>query len=138
MSHIPANLRQEVAERANYCCEYCRLSQEDYAYPFHIEITSQKHDGQTQLNNLALSCPVYNINKGSDIASNDPTTGDITRLYNPREQKWDEHFRISFENATIEALTAEGRVTIRLLKLNSHEQVSLRKILIKAKRYPYS
>ena len=137
MSYIPKQLRREVTERANNCCEYCRLSRDDYAYPFHIEhITSQKHEGETETDNLALSCPTCNTNKGSDIASNDPITGEITRLFNPRTQEWDEHFHINFDSATIEALTAEGRVTIRLLKMNSQELVSLRKVLIKLKHYP--
>jgi hypothetical protein len=126
-----------VSERANNCCEYCHLNQEDHAYPYHIEhIISQKHEGETEIDNLALSCPTCNINKGADIASNDPLTGEITRLFNPRSQEWDTHFHINFESALIEALTAKGRVTIRLLKMNSQEQVPLRKMLIKAKRYP--
>jgi HNH endonuclease len=137
MSYIPTNLRREVGERANNCCEYCHLHQEDYAYPFHIEhITAQKHEGETLTDNLALSCPTCNINKGSDIASNDPITGEITRLFNPRTQDWDEHFRINFDAAVIEALTAEGRVTIRVLKMNNQEQVTLRKVLIKIRHYP--
>ena len=78
MSYIPKQLRREVTERANNCCEYCRLSRDDYAYPFHIEhITSQKHEGETETDNLALSCPTCNTNKGSDIASNDPITGEL-------------------------------------------------------------
>lgn len=87
MATISADLRHKVIERAENCCEYCLLSQEDYLFPYHIDhIVAEKHAGKTQLDNLCLSCPVCNTFKGSDLGSLDPATGEFSYLYNPRKQ----------------------------------------------------
>ena len=135
MSYISAELRRQVVARAGNCCEYCRLGQEDSTFSFQVDhIIAEKHEGETFLENLSLSCPNCNHCKGSDIASIDRQTGHLTPLYNPRLQQWSEHFR--FEEASIEPLTAEGRVTIRLLRLNRTEQLEERNALIALGRYP--
>jgi hypothetical protein len=136
MSKVPVALRRQVIERANNCCEYCLLSQEDQ-FPYEIEhIIATKHGGRDVLNNLAWSCLECNRNKGSDIASNDPRTGDLTRLFNPRTQDWYEHFQVNLTTARIEGLTAEGRVTVFLLKMNSYEQIEFRQLCIELGNYP--
>lgn len=137
MTYISSHLWQEVIERAGNCCEYCRVSQDFYPFTFHIEhIISEKHRGETISENLAWSCPTCNTNKGSDIASDDPDTGKITRLYNPRTQEWDMHFHINLETTQIEAFTAEGRVTVFVLQMNSEEQIDARRMMIDMNLYP--
>lgn len=137
MTYISTNLKRLVKERANNCCEYCLLSQSDNPFPFHIEhIISEKHGGDTTPDNLCLSCPDCNLYKGSDIASNDPKTGKITRFYNPRIQKWNEHFQFDDTLTIIEPLTDIGRVTIKILRLNNDEQIEARKILTQLGTYP--
>jgi hypothetical protein len=81
-----------------------------------------------------LSCPSCNIAKGSDIAGADPTSGNATFLYHPRQQKWSDHFEL--RNAIIHGKTAEGRLTVQLLQLNSRERVTEREGLIELGRYP--
>jgi hypothetical protein len=135
MTYISAELRRLVMERAGNCCEYCRLSQEDNTFSFQIDhVIAEKHDGQTTLDNLSLSCPYCNHFKGSDIGSIDRETGQLTPLYNPRTQNWDEHFRLS--GPMIEPLTPAGRVTVRLLRLNRPEQIEERRGLLLLGRYP--
>lgn len=135
MSYISSELRHQVLARANNCCEYCCLSQEDSTFSFQVDhIIAEKHGGTTELNNLSWSCPGCNVFKGSDIGSIDPETGRLTPLFNPRQQKWAEHFRL--EGASIEPLTPEGRVTVRLLKFNRIEQIDERRALIVLGRYP--
>lgn len=135
MTYIPAELRRMVTELASNCCEYCRLSQNDYPFMFHMEhIVSEKHDGQTELENLALSCPTCNRYKGSDISGADSETGEAVFLFNPRKQDWTVHFRIM--GAKIEGKTAEGRLTVRILQLNHPDRIESRELLVKAKRYP--
>ena len=51
-------------------------------------IIAEKHGGATSEVNLALTCSLCNLRKGSDIASLDPETGELTRLFNPRDQSW--------------------------------------------------
>jgi 5-methylcytosine-specific restriction endonuclease McrA len=70
MSYVPAALRRLVTERANAQCEYCRFSQTASLFAFEMEhIIAEKHDGITEAENLALSCPCCNRFKGSDIGS---------------------------------------------------------------------
>src|SRR5687767_14594636 len=57
-------------------------------------IVAFKHGGETVPENLALACFDCNRFKGSDIASVDPLSGDVTSLFNPRTQQWSEHFRL--------------------------------------------
>lgn len=137
MSYISASLRQSVIERADNCCEYCLLSQEDNFFPFEVDhIRAEKHGGVSASDNLAWSCSNWNGFKGSDIGSIDPLTDKLTPLFNPRLQVWSEHFRL--DGARIEPLTPEGRVTVFLLRLNRLEIIAEREALITLNRYPRS
>jgi HNH endonuclease len=51
-----AELRRQVVERAGNCCEYCLLPQELVASTHQVDhVIAEKHDGQTAIENLALS-----------------------------------------------------------------------------------
>jgi hypothetical protein len=120
-----------VRARAGQRCEYCRLPEHRLRYPFHAEhIIAQQHAGKTALDNLAWDCLQCNSAKGPNVASYDQETGDLTALYHPRQQGWDEHFEIV--DGEIVGKTAVGRVTIRLLKFNAPQRVELRQELIAA------
>jgi len=137
MTYIKAELRQLVVDRAGGCCEYCRLSQDDGGFAFHFEhIIAEKHGGETSANNLCFSCPSCNLYKGSDISSVDPLTKRLTALFNPRTDKWEQHF--SLIGGRLEPLTPEGRVTAFLLHLNRPEAIIERNSLITLGRYPCS
>src|SRR5947209_10966433 len=114
--YVPVALRRLVRARAADCCEYCLVA-ERLALAVHWvdHIVAEKHGGQTEEANLALSCVLCNQHKGSDLTSIDPETGEITPLFHPRCHRWLDHFR--FAGGTLEALTATGRVTLRLLQL---------------------
>ncbi len=123
-------LVREVWHRAGNACEYCRISQAFYPAPFEIDhIISRQHGGLTRLNNLALSCLYCNSHKGPNIAGLDPMTRKLTRLFNPRRQKWQRHFRR--EGAYLVGMTSVGRVTIAVLAVNDTYPVLLRSALIK-------
>jgi hypothetical protein len=66
-----------------------------------------------------------NKRKGPNIASIDPQNGQMASLYNPRTQKWEEHFRRNADG-TISGQTSEGRATVRLLEFNDPERVQER------------
>lgn len=135
MVRIPEALRRLVIERASGCCEYCRLAAADNFLAHEIDhIIAQKHRGTTTEDNLALSCFDCNRHKGSDIASIDPDTQHVVRLFNPRRDVWGDHFRL--DGAQIVPLTAVGRVTEYVLKLNSDEQLIKRAALVRLGRYP--
>jgi HNH endonuclease len=135
MKYIHAELRRDVIARAGNCCEYCLLNQADYFLTFHIDhIIADRHGGKSISDNLCLCCPRCNTNKGTDFASFDLQTGDITPLYHPRKHQWTDHFRLN--GSVIEALTPIGRVTVRLLRLNKAAYVKDREGLILLERYP--
>ena len=48
-------------------------------------------------------------------------------LFYPRVDRWDDHYR--FRNGEILALTARGRVTIRLLRMNRPARRGERRLL---------
>lgn len=136
MTYIPESLRQQVIERASACCEYCLLHQQDSLYVHEVDhIIPEKHRGETSIDNLCLACLDCNRHKGSDFASFDPETQQITLLFNPRQQIWDEHFQL--EGARIVPTSATGRVTVFLLKLNAEMRLRARRALLAAGRYPH-
>jgi hypothetical protein len=135
MTRVRSVLRNAVIKRANGCCEYCLLSQDDVSFSFHIEhIRATKHYGETELHNLCLSCPTCNRYKGSDISSVDPETDKINELFNPRTHVWSVHFQLN--GARITPLSAIGRVTASLLRFNHPERMAEREILILLSHYP--
>ncbi|HEX3053169.1 MAG TPA: HNH endonuclease signature motif containing protein [Aggregatilineaceae bacterium] len=107
---MSAGLRRDVIERAGNCCEYCRVSQEDRVMPYEVDhIIAEKHGGATTSDNLCWSGYLCNGYKGSDIGSIDwEGSGKLTALFNPRQQKWDEHFRLNLATAYIEAVARAG------------------------------
>jgi 5-methylcytosine-specific restriction endonuclease McrA len=132
---VPADLREFVRQRARRLCEYCLLHEEDAIFrhvPDHV--IARKHRGETHEANLAWSCYECNQRKGSDLASIDPETGRISRLFHPRKDSWSDHFRL--RGPRILPLTAVGRVTEFLFRLNHPRALSMRRVLIQAGCYP--
>ena len=123
-------IRNEVRQRAGNRCEYCRLRQEDEEEnPFHIEhIIAQQHGGTDALENLALACSWCNAVKGPNLSSIDPDSGELTRLYHPRKDRWAKHFRR--EGPYILGLTAVGRTTAWLLRFNDTDNLNQRHLLL--------
>lgn len=134
-TRVSEALRALIRERAGERCEYCLIHEVDAFYshqPDHI--ISEKHGGLTHEDNLAWACFLCNHYKGSDISSIDPQTGRLTALFHPRRQRWRRHFRLA--GARIEPLTAQGRVTVGLLRLNHPASVATRLQLIASGRFP--
>ena len=88
-------------------CEYCRMHESDSFLPFEIDhITSLKHGGGHEPENLAYACPHCNQNKGTDLTTFLKSYEDIVAIFNPREQHWFEHFAV--EEGEILAKTRIG------------------------------
>ena len=132
---IPAGLRRLVFERAKGHCEYCLLPQTAAVYrhePDHV--IPRQHDGETTAENLALSCTRCSRYKGPNIGSFDPETGNLVPFCNPRVQAWTAHFRL--DGSIIQPLTPEGRVTVKILRLNDAVRIEERALLIEVGLYP--
>lgn len=133
--HIPDSIRQLVAQRAGYRCEYCRIHQDDFYFQFEIDhIVSLKHEGETSLENLALACGICNRNKGSDLGTYLDGKKEFVRLFDPRTDDWYEHFELS--EGVILAKSPIGRTTVKILDFNNSDRIMLRQVLIAAGRYP--
>ncbi len=133
-TYIPTLLRQMIYQRAGGRCEYCLYPQAASFLAFEIEhIIAEKHGGATTEDNLALACPYCNRFKGTDVGSIDPDTGQLTSFFNPRTQRWTEHFRLI--GAQITPLTPAGRVTAVILQLNHPDRISERQRLIEIGAY---
>ncbi len=133
--YISPEARQIVASRANFVCEYCLIAEEDAYFRFQVEhIISRKHGGTSELENLALACVFCNRYKGSDIASLTPKSCKLVRFYNPRTNRWREHFRLN--GVVVESLTEIGEATVRILQMNHDDQILERQVLSRRGRYP--
>ena len=116
-TRISAALRREIRERARGRCEYCLLAESQAFFPHEPDhLISRNHGGETVSANLALACFNCNRFKGPNIASLDPVTGELVLLFNPRTQKWSEHFKL--KGSRIIPLTPVGRATEKMLRLN--------------------
>ena len=91
-------------------------------------VIAVKHGGETVASNLALCCSVCNRFKGSDIASIDSETGELTPLFHPRVDNWGDHF--VFRDGEILGLTGTGRVTTALLRMNHPARIRERKVML--------
>ena len=132
-TYVPVALRRLVFSRAQNACEYCLIPTVLALAAHQIDhIIAEKHGGETVSENLALSCALCNMAKGSDIASIDPDTRRTVRFYHPRQDRWINHFRVSTETGLIEPLTAVGRATAQLLQINRTESVEERVLLLRA------
>lgn len=134
-SDVSEQQRAEVAHRAEFRCEYCLIHEDDAGFPHQVDhVVSRKHGGVSSLENLAYACVLCNRRKGSDVASIDSQTGKMTPLFHPRRDRWIDHFRVDEE--FIRPLTAVGRVTLQLLRLNAPERLSERRLLQTLGAYP--
>ena len=134
-TYVSAALRRFVIERANEQCEYCLLPREFAPYPHEPDhIVPTQHDGATDEKNLALACFYCNRHKGPNVGSFDPATGELTPFFHPCKHRWVEHFVL--RGGEMIALTAEARVTIKILRLNDPERVAERRRLLDICLYP--
>jgi len=57
----------------------------------------------------------------------------MARLFNPRRQRWERHFR--WRGPLLVGLTAAGRATIAVLDINNSDRLELRQYLIVTDRF---
>ncbi len=134
-SYVGAAVRRLVAVRADFLCEYCLVHEDDTVFGCEVDhIISEKHSGATDAENLAYACAFCNRAKGSDIGSIVPGTGRFVRFFNPRTDRWAEHFTL--DGVTIVPLSDIGEVTSRILAFNDSDRLLERQTLQAVSRYP--
>lgn len=136
---VNTTLKNNVVERAQGSCEYCRSQARFATQAFSIEhIIPQSKGGETSLDNLALACQGCNNHKYNKTEAKDPVTGEIAPLYNPRQHKWSDHFIWNEDFTLIIGITMIGRVTVETLQLNREGLINLRRVLYMASEHPPS
>jgi len=116
-SSVPVELRRLVVERAANRCEYCHLSQLGQEATFHVDhVTPVAARGKTVVKNLALACVSCSLRKAARETAIDPETDHEVALFNPRRDRWSDHFR--WEGVYLVGLSASGRATIHALSMN--------------------
>ncbi|MEN3942739.1 HNH endonuclease signature motif containing protein [Prosthecobacter sp. SYSU 5D2] len=129
MSRVDSVTAQHVRSRGVGRCEYCRFPEVVAALPFQMDhIIAQKHDGPSDESNLAFACYPCNSSKGPNIAGIDPVSGEIVRLFHPRQDVWKDHF--AWKEAWLFGITNFARATIQVLNINAPEAVALRESLL--------
>jgi hypothetical protein len=128
---VPHRLYVEVARRARRRCEYCRAPESVFNLEFEVEhIVPRSRRGPDELSNLALACRSCNLRKGTAERARDPDAGDLVRLFDPRRDRWGDHFQINLERFVVEGLTASGRATARRLGMNRPFAVRARRLWV--------
>ncbi len=126
-----------VAARAGHRCEYCRAPEVLFNFPFEVEhIVPPRRGGADVAENWALSCRSCNVLKSAFLSGIDPESGEEVRLFQPREDAWDDHFRAEVEDGTIVGRTAVGRATVARLGMNREAQRSARRQWARLELFP--
>jgi hypothetical protein len=119
---ISQEVEKRVREAARNRCGYCLTSQENVPVPIEIEHIIPKAKGGTDdEENLC------NSHKGAQTHGYDSITENKVTLFNPRNQKWAEHFQWSEDGTLIIGQTPTGRATVIALKLNDPIAVTVRR-----------
>jgi 5-methylcytosine-specific restriction endonuclease McrA len=114
--YIPADLERRVRKAARHRCGYCLSAQRLVMARLEIEhIIPVAKGGDRSESNLWLSCPLCNRFKSHHISARDPDADTEVPLFNPRTQRWSEHFRWSEDGTRVIGLTFR-----RILHVGTH------------------
>ncbi len=103
------------------------MPQEHFKMLFCLDrIVPGQHGGKYEPDNIAYACHLCNRKKGPNLSGLDPDTEKMTRLFNPRIDSWEDHFR--FDSFRIIGTSKIGKATAAVLDMNAAEQLRLRKV----------
>ena len=136
-SRIPREIQQRIRAEARNQCGYCQSQQAYIPAPLEIEhIIPTAKDGSDDEDNLWLACRLCNSYKGTQTHTHDPVTGRRVRLFNPRKQSWQRHFRWNDDGTHVIGRTQVGRGTVLALQLNDPIAVEVRRNWVKVGWHP--
>jgi hypothetical protein len=126
-----------VARRASHRCEYCRAPEAIFNFPFEVEhVVPSSRGGPDDEANLALTGRACNLHKSDHLAGRDEVTNSDVPLFNPRTDRWAEHFELDADRGEIRGLTTTGRATVPRLRMNDPVQLMARLLWIQLRLYP--
>ncbi len=136
MAYVAAALRQAVIERAQGRCEYC-LTWQAIVVEMEVDhVLPESAGGLTEASNLCLTCAGCNGFKLAFQSAVDPETGEPAPLFNPRSDRWEEHFEWSDDGTRLVGLTTVGRATVGRLRMNRPRMVEARRLWVQAGWHP--
>lgn len=136
-THISAALRRQVRKDSQERCGYCHSPEGFLGMPLDVDhLIPEAAGGLTTRENLWLACSRCNDFKGNRFKAPDQLTGEQAPLFNPRAQKWTEHFEWSLDGLLIQGKTAIGRATVECLRLNNDFIVMARRFWVEAGHWP--
>ena len=136
-AYIPVEVQHQVRTHFANRCAYCQTAEELTVTIFEFEhIKPRAAGGQTLFDNLCLACPTCNRYKAHHQTAQDPLTQENISLFHPHLQVWAEHFAWSEDGTELIGLTATGRVTIHLLKMNRPQLIRVRRMWVKMGEHP--
>ena len=93
--------------------------------------------GTNDESNLWLACPLCNGHKSSKIEAVDPKTKETVPLFNPRTQRWADHFCWSDDGTCVVGTTPIGRASVVALCLDSDlDAIEVRQYWVEAGWHP--
>lgn len=136
-TRLSARQKTAVAQRASWCCEYCRSQELFSPDPFVAEhIKPRFREGTDDLSNLAFACQGCNGHKHTSTEAADPLSGRLVPLFHPRLNTWAQHFTWSLDFTRVIGVTPTGRATVEKLRLNRPGLVNLRRVLRAQNEHP--
>jgi len=136
-AYLPVELRQQVRADAGTRCGYCRTSEMLTGSPLEFDhLMPQAAGGLTARENLWLACHRCNEFKGDRDHGLDPESGNRLPLFNPRTQRWRDHFRWSPDGLLVVGSTPTGRATVEALRLNNEYVMEARRFWVEAGWHP--
>jgi hypothetical protein len=126
-----------VAERANHRCEYCHAPEAVFNFPFEVEhVVPVSCGGADEDDNRALACRACNLFKSERVTGRDGEGGPEVALFHPRQDLWDQHFRVERETGILQGVTPAGRATVITLHMNSPVQLAARRVWMALGLFP--
>ncbi|HEY9664617.1 MAG TPA: HNH endonuclease, partial [Allocoleopsis sp.] len=125
--YISASLKAQIEQEDRWHCCYCLTSQANSGIPMTFDhIRPRSKNGATSFENVCLACRTCNEYKSDLTEAEDPFTGGVFPLFNPRIQQWSKHFTWSLDTTKVEGVTAIGRATVIALRMNNPVIVAAR------------
>ena len=125
--YVPPEVRARVRAQAGNRCGYCLSPQRLVLALLEIEhIIPSACGGSDAEDNLWLACRLCNAYKAAQVVALDPESGQRVRLFDPRRQRWSDHFVWSEDGVRILGKTPCGRATVIALQMNNPVAVMVR------------
>ena len=99
-------------------------------------IIPEARGGTSVEENLWLACPMCNSHKADRQEALDPESRAMVALFNPRAERWEEHFEWIEDGTIIQGKSPQGRATVMALQMNHPDIVAARRLWVIAGWHP--